>query len=89
MWYKTDSITSLLYHMPENGRLQLCHGRCRLGVLQPREYLGVEVVPQVSETGEVVAGYVACHELQKLVHSEALLLFGPYLGIEGLAERKI
>ena len=42
------------------------------------------MVPELTETDEIVSGYVAAHELQKLVHSEALLLLGPYLSIECL-----
>ena len=42
------------------------------------------MVPELTETDEIVGGYVAAHELQKLVHSEALLLLGPYLSIECL-----
>ena len=46
------------------------------------------MVPEVTETGEIVSGYVAAHELEKLVHSEALLLLGPDLGIERLVRNK-
>ena len=58
-------------------------------MFQPREYLGVEMVPELTEADEIVSGYVAAHELKKLVHSEALLLLGPYLSIECLVEKDL